>query len=81
MIAGWRQDIKDADALAARSNLLPAPRQATCYACGHPATKWIRSTSQFFSAPRCDDCATRLIAMFASRGVKDVKIDTIGATR
>lgn len=75
--AQWRQEIADAEHVATQTQPLAQPRVATCYACGRDATKWIRSTSAHFSAPRCDECAERLAAMFASRGVKDVTVDAI----
>jgi hypothetical protein len=55
------------------------PKATMCYACRiRKATRWIRSTSQFFSAPRCYSCCVELQRWFMSKGVDDVQIEVIG---
>jgi hypothetical protein len=80
----WQRDIQDADHLAARAQQLAKVTQpigpTVCYACRAIATKWIRSTAMHFSAPRCDGCGDRLVAMFKARGITDVRVDAIRQT-
>lgn len=56
-----------------------AEGKVACLACGRPATRWIRSTSQHFSAPRCYLDAIALSKYFASIDVTDVQIEMLGA--
>jgi hypothetical protein len=58
---------------------MPSNKGATCYVCGEPATLWIRSSSQHFSAPRCDECGNDLVEGFKAHGVTDVTVDAIRA--
>jgi hypothetical protein len=75
------QDTQHAESIATRAQQIARITQpigpTVCYACKGVATKWIRSASQHFSAPRCDGCGATLVAMFQSRGVDDVTVDAI----
>lgn len=74
----WQRDLNAEEQRAQQEDAAPKHIRL-CYVCLVPATVWIRSTSQRFSAPRCTSCGTMTVNHFASKGVEDIDVQPIGA--
>ncbi len=69
-MAAYRQEFK-----VPRNPDQPLP---TCYDCDRPATRWVRSTSADFSAPRCYWHANTTALGLKNAGHTDVEVTRIG---